>query len=406
MRQILSKPFRICFTFRAQIFWGLVLGLAGSIPFLYFFTIHSGEIKSEIKKVISKSNILSTSTQKRNKEIIGFFPYWNLSKVNEVDLSNLTTIYYFAIDLSSDGSFNTEDPGISRLQSPNAHLLKDKVVRNGTKWGVTIVNLDADSIARNINNEARQQTIINNTIKLMKDNDFTALNIDLEYVGDSDQNLKNSFTSFTKKLTSRVKTEIPSSTVSIDFFSDSFKKPRIFDLRAIGQIVDQVIIMGYDFHRLSSIKAGPVAPLFGKELFEFDIASTVVGYGQLIPPEKLVLGVPFYGYEWPTEKDEKESFVIYSPRGPEISSYARSTQTAKENHASINFDDESKSVWFSYFDKINQTWRQVWFENERSLGLKFDLVNQANLAGIAIFALGYDGTSAKPLWDEVKLKFR
>jgi spore germination protein YaaH len=48
----------------------------------------------------------------------------------------------------------------------------------------------------------------------------------------------------------------------------------------------------------------------------------------------------------------------------------------------------------------------VWFENQKSLGLKFDLVNQTNLGGIAIFALGYDGKDAKSLWDEVKLKLK
>ncbi len=89
-----------------------------------------------------------------------------------------------------------------------------------------------------------------------------------------------------------------------------------------------------------------------------------------------------------------------------VSSYGRSVETAEKNNCLINFDDESKSVWFSYFDKQHHTWRQVWFENQKSLGLKFDLVNQTNLGGIAIFALGYDGKDAKSLWDEVKLKLK
>jgi spore germination protein YaaH len=318
----------------------------------------------------------------------------------------LTTVYYFAIDLNADGSFNTSDPGISRLQSPNAHLLKDKVIRQGSKWGVTIINLSADSIAKNINNTTRQQTIIDNTIKLMKANQFTALNIDLEYVGDSDPSLTKSFTSFVEKFTTRVHQEIPNSTVSFDAFADSVKKPRIFDMKSLGKILDHVIIMAYDFHRINSIRAGPVAPLFGRDKYEYDISTSVSDYLTKVPPEKILLGVPFYGYEWPTLNNEKGSFTIKSPHGPEISSYRRSIETAFQNKSSINFDDISKSVWFSYFDKDNQTWRQVWFENERSLGLKFDLVNQANLAGIAIFALGYDGSSAKPLWDEVKLKLK
>ena len=48
----------------------------------------------------------------------------------------------------------------------------------------------------------------------------------------------------------------------------------------------------------------------------------------------------------------------------------------------------------------------MWFENQKSLGLKFDLVNRTKLGGIAIFALGDDSKEAKPLWDQVKLKLK
>ncbi len=383
----------------------VVLGLFFGILLAAFFFFLT---KPEIPPIPTRAEepTPSPTPVRSPKQVIGFYPYWNLSKVNEVDLSNLTTIYYFALDLNSDGSWNKADPGWSKMGSNNYILLRDLARKNGVRWGVTIVNLSADSIARNINNPIRQQTIIDNTVTLMKDQGFQDLNIDLEYVGGDDEGLKQSFTMFTQKLTNTVHQEIPGSTVSIDFISGHYKKPRIYDFPKLGEIVDQVIIMGYDFHRINSTKAGPVAPMFGKTEDEIDISKTVDGYLKVIPKEKLILGVPFYGYEWPTETNEKDAFTIYSPRGPEISSYNRSIKTAKEHNVSINFDDVSKSVWFPYFDNDYQTWRQVWFENERSLGVKFDLVNALNLEGIAIFALGYDGANAKPLWDEVKLKLK
>lgn len=343
---------------------------------------------------------------KNPKKVIGFYPYWNLSKINEVDLSNLSTIYYFAVDLNEDGSWNTKDPGWSKMKSGNYLLLRDIARRNGIRWGVTIINLSADSIAKNVNNPARRNIIIKNTVALMKDQGFEDLNIDLEYAGEPDDKLTSAYTQFVSEITSKVKSEIPNSQISIDFFADVYKRPRIYDLAQISQIVDDVILMGYDFHRINSMKAGPVAPLFGKEKYNYDVSSSVNGYLEKVPSEKLVLGIPFYGYEWPTVSNEKGAFTISSNRGPEISSYKRSVETAKKHNVSINFDDLSKSVWFSYFDKKTNTWRQVWFENERSLGLKFDLVNDLNLGGIAIFALGYDGASAHPLWDEIKLKLK
>src|SRR5207247_4788287 len=138
------------------------------------------------------------------KKAARFYTYRNLNKVTELDLTNLSTVYYFALHLKRDGAFNEKDPGISSLKSNNGKLLKTKVLQNGARWGVTIVNLSANSITRNINNPARQQSIVDNTIKLMKQEGFTALNIDFEYVGRPDHTRKKSFTTFMQKLTDSV----------------------------------------------------------------------------------------------------------------------------------------------------------------------------------------------------------
>ena len=398
----MAKPLRFS---QRQVSLGVLIAILSSLAFLSYFTLYPEQVLALIKRIRGEGQLISTSP-KVPKEVAGFYPYWNLSKVTELDFTNLSTVYYFALHLKRDGTFNENDPGISGLNSNNGKLLKEKVLQNGARWGVTIVNLSANSITRNINNPARQQTIIDNTIKLMKQEGFTALNIDLEYVGRPDDRRKKSFTTFTQKLTDSVHREIPGSTVSLDAFAESVKKPGIFDMKSLGEILDYIIIMGYDFYPFASQIAGPVAPLTGKERHGYDVTTSVSDYLSKVPPQKLLLGVPFYGYDWPTEKDERGSAVISSSQGPKVSSYARSVETAQKNNSLVNFDEESKSVWFSYFDKQNHTWRQVWFENQRSLGLKFDLVNRTNLGGIAIFALGDDSKEAKPLWDEVKLKLK
>ena len=232
-------------SFFKQILIGLTVGALTSLPFIWYTSSHSQEVRSTVSPSLNTNQILSSHAE-LSKEIAGFYPYWNLSKVSEVDLTNLTTVYYFALDLNGDGTWNQDDPGISKLRTANYQLLKEKVLRNGTRWGLTIVNLSADSIAKNISNPVRQQTIIKNTIKMMKQENFQDLNIDLEYAGDPDDNLKKSFTRFVQNMTQAVKAQIPDSRVSIDFFADTYEKPRIYDLTAMSSLVDHVIIMGYD----------------------------------------------------------------------------------------------------------------------------------------------------------------
>lgn len=349
------------------------------------------------------SVVLSTNTTKR--EVVGFLPYWNLDSYSYLPYDQLTSLYYFAIDVDGEGNINKSDGGWQKLKSENYQSLRDRLNQNKQiRPGVTFVSLDADSIARVVNNKTRQDRLIKNIISVMNEEKFIDLNFDFEYFGDLDQNTINNYTALVSRITSSVHQNFPGSIVSIDVYADSVAKRRIFDIPAIGKIVDRIIIMGYDFHRMGSEKAGPIAPLFGKDKYEYEIYQSILDFLKNVPNEKIVLAVPFYGYEWPTEGAEPNSFVIKSPKGPQISSYKRALSVAKDNNVAVNFDDESKSAWFSYFDKESRTFRQVWFENERSLGLKFDLVNQANLAGIGIWALGYDGPDAKLLWQTIEDK--
>lgn len=388
------------------IFFGILLGgvFLGAILLVNHF-MSSSPLRLPLNRPLDSSQVHPSDYAP--KEVVGFLPYWNLKSVSAIPFDKLTTVIYFGIDVDGEGNFNTNDGGWARLRGQDYDKLTTVMAAYpNVRRGVAIVSLDATNIARIINNTGRQDRLIANTLKLMKDKNFQDVNLDLEYAGDLNDQTILSYTKFVQRFTQKVRREFPTAKVSLDAYADSVAKRRIFDIAEIGKVVDQVIIMGYDFHRINSSIAGPVAPLFGKDQYEYEIYQSVVDYLKVVPKEKLVLAVPFYGYEWPTEDVTLGSFVIKSRRGSEISSYKRSIETAKDNNVSVNFDDVSKSAWFSYFDKDSGTFRQVWFENERSLGLKFDLVNQADLAGIGIWALGYDGGNNALLWKTISEKLR
>ena len=44
--------------------------------------------------------------------------------------------------------------------------------------------------------------------------------------------------------------------------------------------------------------------------------------------------------------------------------------------------------------------KQVWMEEERSLGLKMDLIRENDLAGVACWKLGFEPAS---VWDVIKV---
>ena len=90
-------------------------------------------------------------------------------------------------------------------------------------------------------------------------------------------------------------------TLSIDVYAGASDNKQLWDIPALAPVVDYIVVMAYDFHRRSSPQAGPVAPLFGgSELWDSDINEHLRKFLEYVPREKILLGVPFYGYEWQT----------------------------------------------------------------------------------------------------------
>lgn len=92
----------------------------------------------------------------------------------------------------------------------------------------------------------------------------------------------------------------------------------------------------------------------------------------IIPPEKIHLGIPNYGYDWtlPFIRGESKAVTIGN---------VQAVQIAIENYASILFDDTAQSPNFHY--SKNEQLHEVWFEDVRSMNAKFNLIDTFQLRG-------------------------
>ncbi len=72
--------------------------------------------------------------------------------------------------------------------------------------------------------------------------------------------------------------------------------PRV-DLAAVSQVVDQIGVMNYDYNGPWNPKTGFLAPLYGDN--GGTVERSILAYKEAgVPPAKLLLGLPFYGYGW------------------------------------------------------------------------------------------------------------
>ncbi len=120
-----------------------------------------------------------------------------------------------------------------------------------------------------------------------------------------------------------------------------------------------------------------------------------------VQPNKLIVGLPYYGAEWSTEGQSVPSkvkkFISHPPyktiRGIDIDSLKIPVQFEKESASS-----------YCVIKKEDGSIRQLWFEDKHSLSVKYDWIKRQNLGGVGIWALGYDDGFAE-LWELLGDKF-
>ena len=168
--------------------------------------------------------------------------------------------------------------------------------------------------------------------------------------------------------------------------------------------------MSYDYYSSSSDIAGPIAPMngFKEEKYFYDISTTYKDYQKYIPAAKIIMGIPYYGWDWPVEnaseklsktliQNDKNGYAV-------VMSYGRMKQNQNLKQTGCHFDELAKENWCGYVDPKSKVSHQVWFEDERSLGIKYDFAKKKNFSGIAIWVLGYDKDFPN-LWNLLKERF-
>lgn len=143
------------------------------------------------------------------------------------------------------------------------------------------------------------------------------------------------------------------------------------DYAAIGAAVDGALLMTYEW----GYAQGPpmaVAPAPSVRAV-LDYAVTA------IPREKLLLGIPNYGYDWPLP------FVAGTTRARSLSNQ-QAIALALEHGAEILFDETAQAPHFSYTDRAG-TGHAVWFEDARSLDTKLRLIQEYGLMGAGFWNL-------------------
>lgn len=354
----------------------------------------------------STSTSPSNEVSKRQKIVYGFLPYWNIKTANMNKA--LTHVGYFSLTLNKDGSIQTKDgksveQGYRVYQSDSFENVLTNTQAQGQKMELVITMMDTEDISSFLSSKTAKENAVETISLLVKSQPISGINLDIEYAGTVTDALRDSYTEFVKDVRNSIKASDKHTQLSIDVFADSGEKYRIWDIKELGQYVDYIVVMAYDFHRSSSPVSGPVAPLFGseKKRWDTDVMRCLKFFFEVVPQEKILLGIPFYGYEWRTVSQIPGSQTY--PKSGGIATYKRISQLVSSQKLREQWDFDALSPFITYIE--NGKIQTIYYENAQSLSYKIELVNQAKLGGIAIWALGYEGNTEE-LWNVIFTKMK
>lgn len=388
------------------------------IIFIGVYLSYSYPTTSPLKSAYYFFLRLRNPHDKMKKETMGFLTYW---RSEDADIKNiqhnlLSEIIYFNLSVDKDGHIvrvvnNETDPGWLLWKDQKIRDLIAKTQIMGGKFSLSLAMLRNNIIEPFLENPQAQQNLINEIGEEIKKNKLDAINLDFEYTGSPEAKLRDQFTAFAGDFTSKLRSAYPKIEITIDVYPLSIRKQRLIDIPKVEPFFDKFIIMTYDFYAMYSNTTGPIAPISGyaQKKYIFDIETTYEDFVKYVGLNKLILGIPYYGYDWPVEtadkfmsrtldQDDQNGYV-------EVLSYSRMRKEPRYNSPdNCKWDLLAQAPWCWYIDENTNIGRQAWFENTKSIEAKFNYVNNKNFSGLAIWALGYD-RDYMDLWNMIKTKF-
>lgn len=208
-------------------------------------------------------------------------------------------------------------------------------------------------------NETVQDNLIENLLETVREKGYVGVDVDFEYIRPED---RVGYADFVNRLRETMNENGYRVSVALAPKTSSYQKGLLYeamDYHLLGQSANTVFLMTYEW----GYTYGPplaVAPLPNvRQVLEYALTE--------IPKEKIVLGVPNYGYSWPLpyERGVTKARLIGNVEANVI---------AAERGAEIQYDERYQSPFFYY--EIGGRRYEVRFEDVRSIYAKLQLLQK------------------------------
>jgi Glycosyl hydrolases family 18 len=318
---------------------------------------------------------LANAAPLRAHEIFGFAPYWTLSQSAGFNVSALSTLAYFSVDVNADGSLDHSGAGWDGYESQALADLVSRAHGAGDRVVLTVSDFDQTSLNQLTSSPTAGSTLSTALVAAIEAKKFDGVNLDFEGEGNADQ---SGLTRLVTHVSAAIHNVNPHYQVTMDTYASSAgDSGGFYNISALAPAVDGFFVMAYQLNLQSS--GSPSSPLTSTMLSD---KTTIDQYAAAVPTAKVILGMPYFGIDWPTTNGT----LTAQASGPATDvSYG---QVASSGHP-IYWDDATDTAWTSY--QVGNQWHETFFEDPTSLYDTAQLASASNLGGLGVWALGMDG---------------
>ena len=230
-----------------------------------------------------------------------------------------------------------------------------------------------------LNDYNLRQKTIQNILSLASKYQVDGINVDFENMYESDKDL---FTRFIIELYPRLHEYGMSLSVDVTAPDGSPEWSMCYDRYNISRNSDYLIFMAYDQYGLSSTTAGTTA---GYDWVELNLNKFL----RDIPPEKILLGIPFYTRTWQIGNGKDTPSTVPM----------KNVSSVLPANAEVTWKEEERQNYSEYYK--NGSNYKMWIEDEKSITEKLNLANEKEVAGVAFWMKGYE---TDEIWNVIRQK--
>lgn len=330
-----------------------------------------------------QATVLAASLEDAMLDFDTVSPKFNMSYIHYSD-KNL----YIKYIENTKGALNEVAPSYFNLSKKGSLIITSLIdkafVDEMHERGIKVVPFLSNDWDRNVGRLAlsKRYELSNEIAEAIEKYNLDGVNIDIENLTEQD---REKYVSFVRQLRWKIP---PEKTVAVSVAAN----PRglesgwyaSYDYEELAKYSDYLMVMAYDEH----YAGGPSGPVASIDFVENSIKYAI----DKVPSEKIVLGIPFYGRMWRSNRGVSGLGISIKVVENLIANYGgkvsfNNSYISPRAIITIKSNDKKPVVNGNELKPGTYT---IWYENEASIKSKLSLVTKYNLKGSGSWSLGQE----------------